>query len=535
MNMLAMKVLSFIVFAFLVGGSFGQSIWTNPITGTSPGLTNPYTTGQTVHPNISVSGIGRGAGVNGNAGNDRYNTNSWNTGAIDLTAYFEWTLTPNVGCEIDFTSFVYTSQRNDASIANFAFRSSIDGFGSDIGTPTFGGTTINLTAGAYQNITGSITFRFYAWGADASTRTFSINDFTFNGSTSCAANPEPTNHPTAFGCSTISSSEIDLGWTDATGGQEPDGYLIKWSDVSYADITNPTDGSTANGANSTTVAQGIGTASITGLTQNTTYFFKIYPYTNSGSAIDYKTNGTIQQTDCESDEAPCISESFNNIPTGSPTNYLTRSWIGDDGFTFTTTDSRTDQSINGQSVTIRNGVFSGFGITGGIGDLTITTRRDFAGVTGNLTVSINGVDFGFIPYDGTLQSFTLTNINVSGVFDIKITTPGNGDRITIDDLSWTCFTSPNTLSWLNLSSPNFVLECQNSVTGSLDFEATGTFDAGNTIYVQLSDATGSFDNPLNIGSLSTTALTSSIPFTIPAGTPAELITESDCFLLNQGC
>ncbi len=34
---------------------------------------------------------------------------------------------------------------------------------------------------AYQGITTSITFRFYAWGASGSGGTFSINDFTFNG------------------------------------------------------------------------------------------------------------------------------------------------------------------------------------------------------------------------------------------------------------------------------------------------------------------------------------------------------------------
>ena len=29
---------------------------------------------------------------------------------------------------------------------------------------------------------------------------------------------------------------------------------------------------------------------------NTTWYFKIFPYTNTGSDIDYKTDGTIQTT-----------------------------------------------------------------------------------------------------------------------------------------------------------------------------------------------------------------------------------------------
>jgi hypothetical protein len=106
----------------LVGGSFGQSIWTNPITGTNPNTDNPYTTGQTVDPNITVSGIVRGTGATGANANNRYNASSWDTGALDLTAYFEWTLTPNVGCEIDFTSFVYTGQASGTGPTKFVFQ-----------------------------------------------------------------------------------------------------------------------------------------------------------------------------------------------------------------------------------------------------------------------------------------------------------------------------------------------------------------------------------------------------------------------------
>jgi hypothetical protein len=163
------------------GAGIGQPIFDNPITGNNPNTSNPYITGQTINTNITVSGIGRGAGINGNIADDRYNANGWNTPSIDLTAYFEFTLTPNASIGINFISFVYTSQANNATISNFAFRSSMDGYTADIGTPNVGGTTIDLSAPIYQNITAPITFRFYAWGADITNRTFSINNFTFNG------------------------------------------------------------------------------------------------------------------------------------------------------------------------------------------------------------------------------------------------------------------------------------------------------------------------------------------------------------------
>src|SRR5258708_5684876 len=78
-------------------------IFSNAIEGTNPNTANPYTTSQVVNGNITASGIGRGAGASGTNANNRYNANSWNTAAIDLTAYFTFTLTPNSNFAIDFT------------------------------------------------------------------------------------------------------------------------------------------------------------------------------------------------------------------------------------------------------------------------------------------------------------------------------------------------------------------------------------------------------------------------------------------------
>ncbi|WP_100611171.1 T9SS type A sorting domain-containing protein [Confluentibacter lentus] len=175
---------SFLAFGlFFVGFGFGQSIFNNPITenAINAEVNNPYTNGQYFDPSITVSGIGKGTGVSGIATgtNDRYNVRGWSTGSIDANDYFEFTITPNAGYEIDFGNFVYTSQASAGGPTLFAFRSSLDGYTSNIGTPSSGGTTINLTP--YQNITSPITFRFYAWGAGAGTGTFSIDSFTFSG------------------------------------------------------------------------------------------------------------------------------------------------------------------------------------------------------------------------------------------------------------------------------------------------------------------------------------------------------------------
>jgi hypothetical protein len=172
--------------------SFGAVIFTNEITGTNPNTANPYTTGQTFDANITVTGIGRGAGITGANANDRYNANSWNTVALDPTAYFTFTLTPNALYEIDYTSFVYTGQASGTGATSFAFRSNAggDNFTTNLGTPTATGATINLSGPAFQNVTTAIEFRLYGWGASASGGTFSVNSFTFNGDV--VAIPEPS-------------------------------------------------------------------------------------------------------------------------------------------------------------------------------------------------------------------------------------------------------------------------------------------------------------------------------------------------------
>ena len=102
---------------------------------------------------------------------------------------------------------------------------------------------------------------------------------------------EPTNQPTSFTASTNSTSQITVNWTDATGAQLPEHYLVK---ASTGAVTAPIDGTAeADAALVKNIAQGTQTAVFTGLNASTTYHFSIWPYTNSGAAIDYKTDGTI--------------------------------------------------------------------------------------------------------------------------------------------------------------------------------------------------------------------------------------------------
>ena len=169
------------ILLFACGLLNAQSVFTNPITGTNPSASSPYTTGQTVTSNLTASGIKRGTGITAATVANAYGASGWNSGSLNVNDYYEFTLTPSTCYSLSLSNFTYTSVLS-AGTASYSFRSSIDNYAASIGTATATGTTISLSAAGFQNLTSAVTFRFYCWGASSAARTFSINDFTFTGS-----------------------------------------------------------------------------------------------------------------------------------------------------------------------------------------------------------------------------------------------------------------------------------------------------------------------------------------------------------------
>jgi len=174
----------------LASQSFAQSIFTNAITDLNPSASNPYATGQVVDAGITATGIGRGPTTAAESAANRYAARGWNAAAFDTNKYFTFTLTPNAGNAINLTNFIYTGQASGTGPSFFAFRSSLDTFTNNIGTPLAGGATIDLSGAPFQNLTSASEFRLYGWNASSTAGTFSVNDFTFNGT--ITAVPEPT-------------------------------------------------------------------------------------------------------------------------------------------------------------------------------------------------------------------------------------------------------------------------------------------------------------------------------------------------------
>ena len=239
---------------------------------------------------------------------------------------------------------------------------------------------------------------------------------------------EAPSNPTNLVASNPTDNSISLSWTASSDNIGVISYDI-YIDGTYA----------FNSGNTTATA--------TGLTAETNYCFtvKAKDAANNESGFsnqDCETttdNGTVGGSDC-------LTESFENLDT-SIGSYSSVSWTGDEGGIWTATDARTDQVINtttSAAITVRDGILTLPTTSGGIGSLTVTTKRVFSGSDGTFNVNVNGTLVGTIAYSGDEQTVTIPNINIENSVSIVINgNSGSGNRVVFDNLSYTCYTALN--------------------------------------------------------------------------------------------
>jgi hypothetical protein len=190
MNMQSCGVLRWVIVIFCSGvcgsGALAVTIYNNPITDANPSASNPFNAGDVVDENLTASGVGRGPGINPNAGSNRFNATAWNFPDFNADDYFSWTITPKSDFKVGFASLTGAWQRSGTGPNSYELRTSLDNFtapvggvGSISGSGSASNYTIDLSS--IQNVTSAIEFRLYAYAGTAAAGTLSINDFTFDG------------------------------------------------------------------------------------------------------------------------------------------------------------------------------------------------------------------------------------------------------------------------------------------------------------------------------------------------------------------
>lgn len=130
------------------------------------------------------------------------------------------------------------------------------------------------------------------------------------------------------------------------------------------------------------------------------------------------------------------TETFDNMPA-NVSSYSTRTWTGNGGIDWTATDARTDLSITGRAIAIRNGSLIANTIPNGIGNLSFKHQQEFSGSGPVLEVFVNNNLVGTANPTTSVATATFNNINVTGTFKLEIKQITTGLRIKIDDVTWT--------------------------------------------------------------------------------------------------
>jgi hypothetical protein len=214
--------------------------------------------------------------------------------------------------------------------------------------------TIDLSGYAGNSV--YVAFKYTSNTTEAAT--WEVDEILITGEEDLVIDPEPTNYPTEFAAN-ASGSSIILGWTDAIGAQLPAAYIILAGTsqplpVPVDGTPIPNDLNLADGSGAINVAYGLETATFNNLNPNTTYYFTIYPYTNSGSYIDYKNDGTAPAAEATTSniqtvviESENFDESWGNWTTISVTG--SQVWERDNNYGINNTPCAAMSGYEGQS------------------------------------------------------------------------------------------------------------------------------------------------------------------------------------------
>lgn len=167
--------------------------------GTASVSFSAFTAATTLSTNSNTAGVfAFGQWVPGGA------TNGSNvfTGAIDLTEYYEFTVTPQPGYAVSLTSLAFSAGRTGTGPRQFVVRSDADAFGANLAAVAGGSVVVaganvfqfpdnaatSLVAGQqvalagpdFTGLGGARTFRLYAFNAEGAGQ-FRLDDLTVHG------------------------------------------------------------------------------------------------------------------------------------------------------------------------------------------------------------------------------------------------------------------------------------------------------------------------------------------------------------------
>ncbi len=207
---------------------------------------------------------------------------------------------------------------------------------------------------------------------------------------------------------------------------------------------------------------------------------------------------------------------FNNMPTCISHDLMLAPIDNSDNFSFTNIQS-TSSDV---SWTVGNG--DKRIVVAKAGSEVDAFPKDGLNYTANAAFG-SGTDLGngnFVLYDGNGTSFTATNLIPGTNYHLRVFEYNQNSNTGDYSLYKRCDCGLGEITPGITTDPISSPICAGS-TINVDYASNGyTFNGGNTFTAELSDASGSFSSPVNIGTLSSTSSSGTISCTIPGSTAA---------------
>ena len=304
------------------------------------------------------------------------------------------------------------------------------------------------------------------------------------------AKAEPTKHPTAFTATPNSTSQITTTWTDATGAVLPESYLVQCSTTnSFTDPTDATaqsnDTDCADGSGVQNIAQGTQTVAWTGLNTATQYFFKLFPFSNTGDDVDYKIDGTAETANATTtDYSIAIAKTTDGVESngGTPTDAV---------FTVTVTPANASGSAITGDIAYTGTASNGSDYATGATGFSIANNSDTATITLDVTE------------DAIVEGTESIIATVSNVTAGSLSTRSATANLTDDDNA-PVFSSSNTVNLIDGNTAVITTVASDADSGdSVTFSLTGGVDAAlftlTTAGVLSFNTAPSFASPTDTG------------------------------------
>jgi hypothetical protein len=413
-----------------------------------------------------------------------------------------------------------------------------------VGVGTIVSSTIIDPTNVFNNsgLAGNTTYNYllipYCWDG--------VNPETYHYLTSGAASASATTPPSLCTPPTIQASSASSGsitassalisWTLGNGNrtivivkQESASTNQPIDGVSYTASNNFGSGFVMGAQEFVCYSNTGNSFTLIGLASATTYHYAIYTFNATGNCyLIPGISGSFTTL-----TSPSIIETFEpgtkNTYTNANDLCALGNWNFNDALVGTTAD---DRKVGSKSARLRlNGTITMlFNKTNGLGTVNIQHAR--YGTDGNSTWRMEVSNDGGASFTAFVSpTITTSNINISTTQTFAVNIPGNNiririvklsggtNRLNIDQISLGNFTSPNSISTGVIAGSPFCVNLSAGISVNVPFTSVGAYDASNVYTAQLSDASGSFAIPTDIGTLASDLNSGTINAEIPAGTP----------------